>query len=147
MCGIVGVCGWDAEPVQEQTIRQMLAMIKHRGPDQFGLYIDDSIGMGSARLSIIDLHSGQQPITNETNELWIVFNGEIYNYPELRTELEARGHRFSTETDTEVILHLFEDLGPRCLERLNGQFSIAIWDRIERQLFLARDRVGIRPLF
>ena len=106
MCGIVGVFSRDGQPAQEDIIRQMLTMIKHRGPDEFGLYIDDTISMGSARLSIIDLHSGQQPIANETNELWIVFNGEIYNYPELREELKNQGHRFTTETDTEIIISI-----------------------------------------
>ena len=103
--------------------------------------------MGCARLSIIDLSTGQQPICNEDRSLWIVFNGEIFNYVELRAELVQRGHVFSTQTDTEVILHLFEELGPACLERLNGQFAIAIWDTKQETLFLARDRLGIRPLF
>jgi len=125
----------------------MLGIIRHRGPDEFGIYLDQAVGLGSARLSIIDLSTGQQPIPNEDCTLWIVFNGEIYNYLELRDELERAGHRFSTHSDTEVIVHLYEDLGPACLERLNGQFAIALWDTRERSLFLARDRVGIRPLF
>ncbi len=128
-------------------MRQMLAMIRHRGPDQFGIYLDDQVGLGSARLSIIDLSGGQQPIANEDESLWIVFNGEIFNYVELRPDLEARGHRFTTNTDTEVLLHLYEDYGPDCLRFLNGQFAIAIWDQKARSLFLARDRLGIRPLF
>ncbi len=125
----------------------MLAMIRHRGPDEFGIFRDPFVGMGSSRLSIIDLSGGQQPIGNEDGTLWIVFNGEIFNYVELRPELEARGHKFSTTSDTEVILHLYEDYGPDCLKMLNGQFAIAIWDTRERKLFLARDRLGIRPLF
>jgi len=125
----------------------MLAMVRHRGPDQFGIYLDGQVGLGSARLSIIDVSSGQQPITNETEDLWIVFNGEIYNYPELRSKLESRGHQFTTQSDTEVVLHLFEEQGPNCLSLLNGQFAIAIWDSKKGRLFLARDRVGIRPLF
>jgi asparagine synthase (glutamine-hydrolysing) len=125
----------------------MVAMIRHRGPDEFGIYRDEAAGLGSARLSIIDLAGGSQPIGNEDGRLWIVFNGEIFNYVELRPELEQRGHRFSTHTDTEVILHLYEDYGPGCLRYLNGQFAIAIWDRLDRTLFLARDRLGIRPLF
>jgi asparagine synthase (glutamine-hydrolysing) len=125
----------------------MLAMIRHRGPDQFGIYLDDRVGMGSARLSIIDLSGGQQPIANEDGTLWIVFNGEIFNYVEIRPDLESRGHRFSTQSDTEVLLHLYEDYGPECLKYLNGQFAIAIWDTRTQTLFLARDRLGIRPLF
>ena len=125
----------------------MLAMIRHRGPDQFGIFLDGQVGLGSARLSIIDISGGQQPITNETGDLWIVFNGEIYNYPTLRSQLEAQGHQFTTQTDTEVVIHLFEEEGPNCLSLLNGQFAIAIWDSKKGRLFLARDRVGIRPLF
>jgi asparagine synthase (glutamine-hydrolysing) len=149
MCGIIGILNFmdDVNPVEEELLRQMLGMIRHRGPDQFGIYLDDRVGLGSARLSIIDLTSGQQPISNEDRTLWIVFNGEIFNYVELRPELEQRGHHFATNTDTEVILHLYEDYGPDCLKYLNGQFAIAIWDTQNRSLFLARDRVGIRPLF
>ena len=148
MCGIVGVVNLaDRPPVQKPVLYRMLGTIRHRGPDEFGIYRDSSVGLGSARLSIIDLSSGQQPIGNEDGTLWIVFNGEIYNHVELRPQLEARGHRFSTNSDTEVILHLYEDLGPACLDQLNGQFAIAIWDTNERSLFLARDRLGIRPLF
>src|SRR5512134_3218284 len=124
MCGIVGIFNQtESLPIEEQTIRQMLGMIRHRGPDQFGIYLNDQVGLGSARLSIIDLSSGQQPISNEDESLWIVFNGEIFNYIELRPELEARGHHFSTNTDTEIILHLYEDYGPGCLAYLNGQFA------------------------
>jgi asparagine synthase (glutamine-hydrolysing) len=125
----------------------MLASIRHRGPDQFGVYLDATVALGSARLSIIDLDTGQQPLSNEDGSLWIVFNGEVFNHVELRPWLEQRGHRFATHTDTEVILHLYEELGSRCLERLNGQFSLAIWDVSRRSLFLARDRLGVRPLF
>ncbi len=148
MCGIVGIVNpAGGGPVEAGVLRCMLGTIRHRGPDEFGIYRDDHAGLGSARLSIIDLSGGSQPIGNEDGRLWIVFNGEIFNYPELRSELEARGHRFSTHTDTEVILHLYEDFGPECLGRLNGQFAIAIWDKDKRELFLARDRLGIRPLF
>ncbi|MFO1156152.1 MAG: hypothetical protein U1E43_04985 [Rhodospirillales bacterium] len=149
MCGIVGTLNLTpaAEPVREAALRQMLAMIRHRGPDQFGIYLGREVGLGNARLSIIDLSTGQQPIANEDGTLWIVFNGEIFNHVELRPELEARGHRFSTHSDTEVILHLYEEYGPACLERLNGQFAFAIWDERKRSLFLARDRLGICPLF
>jgi asparagine synthase (glutamine-hydrolysing) len=148
MCGIVGIHNLNSDlPVDEAAIRQMLALIRHRGPDQFGIYLDNEVGLGNARLSIIDLAGGQQPISNEDGSLWIVYNGEVFNYQDLRAELEARGHTFSTNTDTEVVLHLYEDFGPHCLERLNGQFAIAIWDTRSRALFLARDRLGIRPLF
>jgi asparagine synthase (glutamine-hydrolysing) len=148
MCGIVGTLSLaDSAPIEEATLRRMLGMIRHRGPDQFGIYVDEVVGLGSARLSILDLEGGQQPIANEDESLWIVFNGEVFNYPELRIELETEGHRFRTKTDTEVCLHLFEKLGPACLERLNGQFAVAIWDRRTETLFLARDRLGVRPLF
>jgi asparagine synthase (glutamine-hydrolysing) len=148
MCGIAGIVTFTPEHrADEARLRQMLAMLRHRGPDQFGIYLGDGVALGNARLSIIDLGGGQQPISNEDQSLWIVFNGEIFNYVELRAELEARGHQFATHCDTEVILHLFEDYGPDCLKRLNGQFAIAIWDERGKSLFLARDRVGVRPVF
>jgi asparagine synthase (glutamine-hydrolysing) len=148
MCGIAGVLNLgEGPPPEEGLVRRMLGMIRHRGPDEFGLYLDERAALGSARLSIVDLSTGQQPIANEDGTLWIVFNGEIYNHADLRRELEARGHRFTTRSDTEVLLHLYEEHGPRCLEQLNGQFAIAIWDARERTLFLARDRMGVRPLF
>ena len=135
------------EQVQEKDLRQMLSLLRHRGPDEFGILLDQEVGLGNARLSIIDLGGGSQPIANEDETLWVVFNGEIFNYLELRAELEPRGHRFRTSSDTEVIVHLFEEYGPQCLEKMNGQFAIAIWDTRRRRLFLARDRVGVRPLF
>jgi asparagine synthase (glutamine-hydrolysing) len=148
MCAIAGILSFtEALPQGEETLRRMLAMVRHRGPDQFGIYLADHVALGNARLSIIDLSGGQQPIANEDESLWIVFNGEIFNYVELKAGLEARGHRFSTHTDTEVILHLYEEHGPECLALLNGQFAIAIWSERDRSLFLARDRVGVRPLF
>ncbi|WP_416674496.1 asparagine synthase (glutamine-hydrolyzing) [Egbenema bharatensis] len=148
MCGIVGVLNLrEPQPVPEGILRQMLSMIRHRGPDEFGIYCDEWANLGNARLSIIDLGGGQQPICNEDGTLWIVFNGEIFNYIELRPDLEAKGHRFKTDCDTEVILHLYEEYGPDCLKYLNGQFAIAIWDTRQRSLFLARDRMGVRPLF
>jgi asparagine synthase (glutamine-hydrolysing) len=148
MCGIVGILNLEnREPVGERDMRQMLAMIRHRGPDEFGIYLDGPVGLGNARLSIIDLSTGQQPIGNEDGTLWIVFNGEVFNYVELRPELEARGHRFATTSDTEVLLHAYEEFGPRCLERFNGQFAFAIWNTRDQSLFLARDRLGVRPLF
>ena len=148
MCGITGILNLrSSDPIPASSLRQMLGMMRHRGPDGFGIYLDNQVGMGSARLSIIDLSGGDQPISNEDATLWIVFNGEIFNYVELRPQLEARGHRFSTHSDTEVILHLYEEYGPECLQHLNGQFAIAIWDTVRQSLFLARDRLGIRPLF
>jgi len=125
----------------------MLGTIRHRGPDEFGIYQDEHATLGSVRLSIVDLSTGQQPICNEDETVWIVFNGEIFNYIELRPDLERRGHRFMTNTDTEVLLHLYEDLGADCLPKLNGEFAFAIWDARQQHLFLARDRFGIRPLF
>lgn len=148
MCGIVGVLNlYNPAPVPLEMLRQMLGMIRHRGPDEFGIYRDEWANLGNARLSIVDLSGGQQPIDNEDQTLWIVFNGEIFNYLELRLQLEARGHRFKTRCDTEVILHLYEEHGPDCLRYLNGQFAVAIWDTRDRTLFLGRDRMGIRPLF
>ncbi|HWY74128.1 MAG TPA: asparagine synthase (glutamine-hydrolyzing) [Verrucomicrobiae bacterium] len=148
MCGIAGMFNRSAKKhVAEADMRQMLALLRHRGPDEFGILLDREVGLGSARLSIIDLGGGSQPIANEDETLWIVFNGEIFNYVELRPELEARGHRFRTSSDTEVILHLYEEYGPRCVEKMNGQWAIAIWDTKRRQLFLSRDRLGVRPLF
>ena len=148
MCGIVGVLNLhEPQPVPELVMRQMLGMIRHRGPDEFGIYRDEWVNLGNARLSIIDLSGGQQPISNEDGTLWIVFNGEIFNYQELRPDLEKRGHRFKTNCDTEVILHLYEEYGADCLNFLNGQFAIAIWDTRNQRLFMARDRLGVRPLF
>lgn len=148
MCGIVGILNLNQpKAVPESLLRLMLGMIRHRGPDEFGLYSDEWANLGNARLSIIDLSNGQQPICNEDETLWIVFNGEIFNHVELRSKLERLGHRFRTHCDTEVVLHLYEEYGPDCLNDLNGQFAIAIWDTRQRQLFLARDRLGIRPLF
>lgn len=148
MCGIAGTLGQsNLQNPDLEVLYEMIAQLKHRGPDESGVYLGDRIGMISARLSILDIGGGQQPISNEDETLWIVFNGEIFNYVELRPDLEARGHRFTTDTDTEVILHLFEEYGEGCVQRLNGQFAFAIWDEERESLFLARDRVGIRPLF
>jgi asparagine synthase (glutamine-hydrolysing) len=149
MCGIAGITGREELEAawQQESLRRMLAMIRHRGPDQCGIYQDRNAALGSVRLSIIDLQTGRQPIRNEDGTLWIVCNGEIFNYLELRPDLERRGHRFATNTDTEVILHLYEECGPACLHHLNGQFALAIWDAPRQRLFLARDRLGVRPLF
>lgn len=147
MCGIAGIVDWSGQRPDIELLQHMLSIIRHRGPDECGLYVDHLAGIGCVRLSILDLETGRQPITNENQSLWIVFNGEIFNHLELRAELERVGHRFSTKTDTEVILHLYEQYGPACLSRLNGQFALAIWDTRRQELFLARDRVGICPLF
>ncbi len=148
MCAIAGILNLAEAPLPtEDALRRMLAMVRHRGPDQFGIYLTDRVALGNARLSIVDLSGGQQPIANEDESLWIVFNGEIFNHIELRADLEAKGHRFSTHCDTEVVLHLYEEYGPECLRQLNGQFAIAIWNELDQSLFLARDRVGVRPLF
>jgi asparagine synthase (glutamine-hydrolysing) len=148
MCGVAGILNLtENQPVQVDQLQRMLASIRHRGPDGVGIYRDADAGLGNVRLGIIDLSTGDQPIGNEDGTCWIVYNGEVFNYVELRPGLEQRGHIFSTHTDTEVILHLYEEEGPACLQRLNGQFALAIWDARRRSLFLARDRVGIRPLF
>src|SRR5689334_22600622 len=146
MCGIVGIMSFNQRPVRMEELRQMCAAITHRGPDEDGFYLGAHTGMGMRRLSIIDLATGRQPISNEDGSIWIVFNGEIYNYRELRELLLARGHKLRTRTDTETIVHLYEDEGERCVERLRGMFAFAVWDRRERRLFLARDRVGKKPL-
>lgn len=148
MCGIVGKYSLnEPRPISLDLIKQMISALHHRGPDESGIYLDDQVGLGHARLSIIDLAGGSQPIHNEDQTLWIIYNGEIFNYVELRKDLIKKRHRFYTKTDTEVILHLFEEKGPGCLNDLNGQFAFAIWDSTKKELFLARDRVGIRPLF
>ena len=148
MCGIAGIVNLKQhKPISSDALRKMVSIQKHRGPDETGAYIDDNIGLAHARLSIIDLKDGTQPIHNEDKSLWIIYNGEVFNYPEIRQELVRRGHKFYTSSDTEVILHLYEDKGINCLKELNGQFAFAIWDSNNRTLFLARDRVGILPLY
>ena len=148
MCGIAGKLLFDDNAkVPESLIRRMCSVIMHRGPDDEGIYLDGCIGLGHRRLSIIDLNSGKQPISNEDGTIWTVFNGEIYNYVELREFLVSRGHRFSTETDTEVIVHLYEEQGEEFLSSLRGMFAIALWDDRKRRLLLARDRLGKKPLF
>lgn len=148
MCGICGIFNVSSHsPVSEVYLSRMLQSINHRGPDDHGVYIDDNIGLGSARLSIIDLVSGKQPISNEDKTLWIVFNGEIYNYRELTAFLKKKGHQFSTNTDTEVILHLYEEFGADSIQHLNGMFAFAIWDSRKEQVVIARDRMGIKPLY
>jgi len=145
MCGIVGQIG--SKRVGEAGIQRMLNLLRHRGPDDHGIYIKAGVALGHRRLSIIDLSGGHQPISNEDKTLWVVCNGEIYNYQELRVELENGGHMFSTRSDTEVILHLYEDMGERCVERLRGMFAFALWDEKRQRLFAARDRLGQKPFF
>jgi len=148
MCGIAGILNFTGQSRQDVSVLQrMVYLQRHRGPDEAGIYIDDTIALAQSRLSIIDLSSGIQPIHNEDKSLWIIFNGEIFNYPDLRNYLISKGHSFYTHTDTEVIIHLYEDEGVNCLQKLNGQFAFAIWDNNKKSLFIARDRVGIRPLF
>jgi asparagine synthase (glutamine-hydrolysing) len=148
MCGIFGLFGTDRElPASADVLEEMARALFHRGPDGGGVHRDGALGIGMRRLSIIDLDTGSQPIANEDGTVWVVFNGEIYNYRELRSELTARGHRFATASDTEVIVHLWEELGERCVERLRGMFALAVWDATRRTLLLARDRLGIKPLY
>ncbi len=149
MCGIAGIFNYNSptEPSMELSIRKMLSVIRHRGPDESGMYLGNNIGMGSVRLSIIDIQAGQQPISDESENYWIVYNGEIFNYKELRTDIEKKGIRLKTQCDTEVVVQLYAMYGAKCLHQLNGQFSFCIWDKKNNEFFLARDRVGIRPLF
>lgn len=147
MCGIAGIIDFSDCRPDEGLLRRMLGLIRHRGPDAFGIYLDNTVGLASTRLSILDLAGGDQPIHNEDRSIWIAYNGEVFNYVELRENLEKRGHTFYTHTDTEVLVHLFEEKGPEMLQDLNGQFGLALWDRRTETAFLARDRMGIRPLF
>jgi asparagine synthase (glutamine-hydrolysing) len=148
MCGIAGVIqfGRDAR-VDIDTIRQMCTVMSHRGPDDDGFYVSGPVGLGMRRLSIVDLARGHQPISNEDETAWIVFNGEIYNHAALREQLQARGHRYRTNSDTETIIHLYEEYGRDCVRHLRGMFAFAIWDIKNRRLFIARDRLGIKPLY
>jgi asparagine synthase (glutamine-hydrolysing) len=138
---------FDGAPVRMDDLRRMCAAISHRGPDDEGLYMAPGVGLGMRRLSIIDLATGRQPVHNEDKTVWAVFNGEIYNFQELRRDLEGRGHSFYTGTDTEVIVHLYEERGARCVDALRGMFAFAVWDERAQSLLLARDRVGIKPLY
>src|SRR5262245_5000578 len=150
MCGIAGLLNFNGESVFPELLRRMIAPINHRGPDSSGVYSDNqagAVGLAHARLSIIDLTGGQQPMSNEDGSLWITFNGEIFNYIELRDALLQSGHCFRTQSDTEVILHMYAEYGEDCVKYFNGQWSFAIWDAKHRKLFLSRDRIGVRPLF
>ncbi|MBN2020378.1 MAG: asparagine synthase (glutamine-hydrolyzing) [Sedimentisphaerales bacterium] len=148
MCGIAGIYSLKNKGrVELDSMKSMAGLLRHRGPDEAGFYMGDGIGLAHTRLSIIDLSSGTQPIHNEDQSMWIIYNGEVFNYPELRQGLESKGHRFYTTSDTEVLLHLYEQYGLDCLEQLNGQFAFAIWDSAKRELFAARDHVGILPFY
>lgn len=147
MCGIAGIVSSDrTERIEESVVRRMCDSIRHRGPDDEGIFAKQNTGLGMRRLSIIDLAGGHQPIFNEDRSAWIVFNGEIYNFPELRSELEAKGHRFATHSDTETIVHLYEEMGADCVQKLRGMFAFAIWDEPKSRLLIARDRLGKKPL-
>jgi len=148
MCGICGKLQYDPEAmVEPELLERMSRAIAHRGPDGTGTYRRGPVGLGHRRLAIIDLNTGAQPLSNEDGTVWVVYNGEIYNFPELREELLEKGHRFRSTTDTEVIVHLYEEYGPECLSRFRGMFAFALWDEKDKTLLLARDRVGIKPLY
>jgi len=148
MCGIAGILEFKRDArANPKALREMCDVIRHRGPDDDGFYTDGAAGIGMRRLSIVDVAGGHQPISNEDGTLWIVFNGEIYNHLALREQLIARGHRYSTHSDTETIVHLFEEYGADCVQHLRGMFAFAIWNRNTRTLFIARDRLGIKPLY
>src|SRR6266704_7090207 len=146
MCGIAGIVSQVAGAVNTAAVRRMCLAIVHRGPDDEGIFVKEGVGLGMRRLSVIDLAGGHQPIFNEDRTVWVVFNGEIYNFPELRKELEGRGHRFYTHTDTEAIVHLYEDFGAECVHKLRGMFAFALYDKRNRRLLMARDRLGKKPL-
>ena len=148
MCGICGIIHLNpGNTVCENALKRVNATLRHRGPDDEGVYRDGNVGLAMCRLSIIDVAGGHQPIPNEDKSKWIVFNGEIYNYLDLKRKLESTGNIFKTKTDTEVVLHLYEEEGEHCVDSLNGMFAFAIWDEKDRSLFLARDRLGIKPLY
>ena len=147
MCGISGIVNLRGEVVERAELTSMIATLDHRGPDATGVFCAENIGLAHARLSIIDLEGGHQPMSIDRGDFWITFNGEIFNYIELREELIRKGHRFATSSDTEVILHMYQEHGEDCVKRFNGQWAFAIWDKKHRKLFLSRDRLGVRPLF
>jgi len=148
MCGICGIFLFDKiQRVNREVLSDMNRQIAHRGPDDDGFFVDGNVGLAMRRLSIIDIRTGHQPLSNEDGSIWIVFNGEIYNHGELRKDLISRGHRYRTQSDTETIVHLYEEYGKNCVQYLRGMFAFAIWDRTRRSLFIARDRLGIKPLY
>src|SRR5215204_4458460 len=148
MCGIVGRFNYDPlRPIDRSTLAAMTDSVSHRGPDAAGYHVAPGIGLGHRRLSIIDLSTGDQPLCNENGTVWTIFNGEIYNFAEVRRELLANGHQFRTSSDTEVIVHGYEQWGERCVEKFRGMFAFAVWDGTARRLMLARDRLGVKPLY
>src|SRR6267378_3766577 len=147
MCGIVGIVRFNGDVVDEARLKRMRDVLRHRGPDGEGLWIEGPVGLGHRRLAIVDVAGGHQPLANEDESVWIVYNGEIYNHAALRPGLEARGHRYRTRSDTETIVHLYEEEQEHCVESLRGMFAFALWDRARKRLLLARDRLGIKPLY
>src|SRR5258707_4417474 len=148
MCGICGIFFSDRDRrVRGDVLAGMNRHIVHRGPDDEGFLVEENVGLAMRRLSIIDVKSGHQPLANENQDVWIVYNGEIYNHAELRADLEAKGHRYRTRSDTETIVHLYEEYGRDCVKYLRSMFAFAIWDQRNRKLFIARDRLGIKPLY
>src|SRR5213080_1982061 len=148
MCGIVGIVRLNPqETVDGARLKRMRDVLRHRGPDGEGLWIEGPVGLGMRRLAIVDVLGGRQPMANEDGTVWIVYNGEVYNHADLRPGLEQRGHCYRTRSDTETILHLYEEEGERCVERLRGMFAFALWDRKRGRSLLARDRLGIKPLY
>src|SRR6185436_9659830 len=148
MCGIAGIVSLNLQDtIDDSRLRRMRDVITHRGPDGEGMWIDQGVGLAHRRLAIVDVAGGHQPMSNEDGSVWITFNGEIYNHADLRPGLEARGHRYATRSDTETIVHLYEEYGDRCVEHLRGMFAFAIWDRRQQRVLIARDRLGIKPLY
>jgi asparagine synthase (glutamine-hydrolysing) len=147
MCGICGIVDFGGKAIQPQVIYRMADTLWHRGPDDAGYYFEPGVALGHRRLSIIDLQNGQQPLSNEDKTIWLIFNGEIYNHLDLRSLLQSKGHTFRTNSDTEVIVHLYEELGVDCFAQLRGMFAVALWDSGRKQMVLARDRIGKKPLF
>src|SRR5215831_4872277 len=148
MCGICGIFCFDpSSRVEGDSLEAMNQQIVHRGPDDIGTYLQGNVGLAMRRLSIIDVQSGHQPLTNEGGNIWIVYNGEIYNHEELRKDLESRGHHYRTRSDTETIVHLYEEYGRDCVNYLRGMFAFVIWDSRAQKLFAARDRLGIKPFY
>jgi asparagine synthase (glutamine-hydrolysing) len=147
MCGIYGYLRFDSAPAVAEHLAAMGKAITHRGPDDEGQHVDGSCALGMRRLSIIDIYGGQQPISNEDGTIWLVANGEIYNFRELRSRLQSAGHHFKTGSDCEAILHAYEQYDKACVDHLNGMFAFALWDARRKRLVLARDRLGVKPLY
>ncbi|KJS66626.1 MAG: hypothetical protein JL50_11330 [Peptococcaceae bacterium BICA1-7] len=148
MCGIAGICNvTENQPVSRNAIERMTQIIKHRGPDDYGIFCDRNVGLGHRRLSIVDLSEGKQPMCNEDGTVWVCYNGEIYNHSQYRGDLEKRGHLFKTRCDTEILIHLYEEFGEELLHRINGMYAFVIWDQKKNKLFAARDRMGIKPFY